>query len=117
MAVREMQRIAVLGTLDTKREEVSFIRGLIEARGHLVTVVGVGPLGSPLVFPDISNEQVAKGYGMLIRALKEDLRPALLMKEHGILALGADLKAAYYLADLVEGTARIAFIESSIKIP
>jgi len=42
---------------------------------------------------------------------------ALLMKEHGILALGADLKAAYYLADLVEGTAKFAFIEGNLKTP
>jgi len=36
------------------------------------------------------------------------------MKEHGILALGPDLKTAYYLADLVEDTAKIAFIEANI---
>jgi L-fuculose-phosphate aldolase len=41
----------------------------------------------------------------------------LLMKEHGVLALGPDLKAAYYLADLVEATAKIAFIEENIKTP
>ena len=39
---------------------------------------------------------------------------ALLMKEHGILAMGADLKMAYYIADLVEDTAKIAFIASNI---
>lgn len=38
----------------------------------------------------------------------------LLMKEHGILAMGADLKTAFYLADLTEGTAHIAFITNSI---
>ena len=42
---------------------------------------------------------------------------ALLMKEHGILALGTDIKASYYLADLVEGTATIAFIESHLMVP
>jgi L-ribulose-5-phosphate 4-epimerase len=40
---------------------------------------------------------------------------ALLMKEHGILALGSDLKTAYYLADLVEDTAKVAFIADHIK--
>jgi len=39
---------------------------------------------------------------------------ALLMKEHGILAMGPDLKASYYIADLVEDTAKIAFIASNI---
>jgi L-fuculose-phosphate aldolase len=41
---------------------------------------------------------------------------AMLMKEHGILTLGKDLKEAYYLADLVEDTAKIAFIESNIRL-
>jgi len=40
---------------------------------------------------------------------------ALLMKEHGILTLGPDLKSAYYIADLVEDTAKIAFIEGNIR--
>ncbi len=40
---------------------------------------------------------------------------ALLMKEHGILTLGTDLKTAYYLADLVEDTAKVAFIADHIK--
>ena len=40
---------------------------------------------------------------------------AILMKEHGILTLGENLKTAYYLADLVEDTAKIAFIAANIK--
>ena len=40
---------------------------------------------------------------------------ALLMKEHGILALGPDLKTAYYIADLVEDTAKIAFLTENIR--
>lgn len=39
----------------------------------------------------------------------------LLMKEHGILAMGTDLKSAFYLADLTEGTAQIAFITANIR--
>ncbi len=39
---------------------------------------------------------------------------ALLMKEHGILALAPDLKAAYYIADIVEDTAKVAFIAANI---
>lgn len=40
---------------------------------------------------------------------------AMLMKEHGILTLGTDLKMAFYLADLVEDTAKIAFIADQIR--
>jgi len=40
----------------------------------------------------------------------------ILMQEHGILALGLDLSNAFYLSDLAEHTAMIAFIEGKIKI-
>jgi L-ribulose-5-phosphate 4-epimerase len=40
---------------------------------------------------------------------------AMLMREHGILAVGPDLSTVYYLSDLVEDTAKIAFIEGNIK--
>ncbi len=40
---------------------------------------------------------------------------ALLMAEHGILALGPDIKAAYYLADLVENTAQVAFVAGHLQ--
>ena len=40
---------------------------------------------------------------------------AFLMKEHGILTVGEDLRTAYYLAELVEETAQIAFIEGNIR--
>lgn len=39
---------------------------------------------------------------------------AVLMKEHGVLTLAGDLKTAYYLTDLVEDTAKIAYIASHI---
>jgi len=43
------------------------------------------------------------------------LAKAFLMKEHGILALGPDLKTAYYISDLVEDTAKIAFLTEHIR--
>ena len=40
---------------------------------------------------------------------------AMPMKEHGVLTLGPDLKSAFYLTDLVEATAKIAYIASHIS--
>ena len=40
---------------------------------------------------------------------------ALLMAEHGILALGPDIQTACYLADLVENTAQVAFVAGNIN--
>ena len=39
----------------------------------------------------------------------------ILMKEHGILAMGRDLRHAYYIADLTEDTAKIAYVEATIS--
>ena len=41
----------------------------------------------------------------------------LLMEEHGILSMGKDLKHAYYLADLTEDTAKIAYVAATIPDP
>ncbi|MEW6719376.1 MAG: class II aldolase/adducin family protein [Thermodesulfobacteriota bacterium] len=40
---------------------------------------------------------------------------ALLMAEHGILAFGPDIATAYYIADLVESTAKVAHFEAGFK--
>jgi ribulose-5-phosphate 4-epimerase/fuculose-1-phosphate aldolase len=65
-------------------------------------------------------EKAMSGSTELYEYVKAGLRkyPAakvLLMEEHGILAIGADLKSAFYLSDLAEDTAKIAFIADQIK--
>lgn len=52
--------VAILATLDTKGAEVAYMRGLVEARGYSATLIDVGPLGPPVVNPDITNEEVAR---------------------------------------------------------
>jgi L-ribulose-5-phosphate 4-epimerase len=39
---------------------------------------------------------------------------ALLMTDHGVLALGPDIKAAFYIADLVENTAHVALLAGTM---
>lgn len=47
--------------------------------------------------------------------LKYPSARVLLMEEHGILAIAPDLKTSFYLSDLTEDTAKIAFIAGRIK--
>jgi ribulose-5-phosphate 4-epimerase/fuculose-1-phosphate aldolase len=47
--------------------------------------------------------------------LKHPAARVLLMEEHGILAIAPDLKTSYYLSDLTEDTAKIAFIAGQIR--
>ena len=78
-----MQTIVILGTLDTKRGEVSFMKGLIESRGHMATIVDVGPLGPPVPGPDISNEKVARLGGWELRDLLRTPERDQIMKVMG----------------------------------
>ena len=64
-----MRKIVILGTLDTKRDEVGFVKELIQGRGYEATIVDVGPLGPPLDDPDVSNEKIARLAGWDLRNL------------------------------------------------
>jgi len=55
--------IAIVATLDTKGEEVSYVKELIANRGHKVIVVDTGVLGPALFPPDITRDQVAEAAG------------------------------------------------------
>ncbi len=51
--------IIVIGTLDTKGQEIAFVRDLIAERGHHAVVVDSGILGEPAIEPAISRHEVA----------------------------------------------------------
>ncbi len=79
----------------------------VSARGVLkeVPCIESAPAGSPEL-----SKYVQEGLKTFPVTVK-----VILMREHGTLALGADLSNAYYLSDLAEDTAKIAFIEGNIK--
>lgn len=62
---------------------------------------------------DPGSRELADSVTAALRA--EAGMKALLMKDHGILALGADMNAAFHTADLVEHTAQVAFILKGIQ--
>jgi uncharacterized protein (UPF0261 family) len=63
--------IALVGTLDTKGEEIYFLRSLILARGHEVLVADTGILGEPYFQADISRREIAIAGGEDIDTLKQ----------------------------------------------
>jgi uncharacterized protein (UPF0261 family) len=63
--------IALVGTLDTKGEEIDFLRSLILARGHRVIITDTGILGKPHLKADISRREIARAGGADIDILKE----------------------------------------------
>jgi len=63
--------VVVVGTLDTKGEEIGFARDVIEAQGVDVHLVDVGVMGDPEIEPDTSASEVAETGGSSLEALRE----------------------------------------------
>ncbi len=61
--------IAIVGTLDTKGEEVAYVKQLIERAGCAAIVVDVGILHEPRTASDVSREAVASAGGLALAAL------------------------------------------------
>ena len=57
------KKIGIIGTLDTKGEQIKYLKGRIEGRGHEVIVIDAGVLGNVFFDPDISRQQVAQASG------------------------------------------------------
>lgn len=65
-----MATVLLLGTLDTKGEELGYVRDLVEARGHRVQTVDVGILGDPPFEPDVGSDEVARSGGASLAELR-----------------------------------------------
>ena len=63
--------IAVIGALDTKGQEFSFVKAAIEQRGHRTLIVNTGVVGEPLFEPDITAAQVAEAGGTSLADLRQ----------------------------------------------
>ncbi len=75
--------IAILATLDTKGQEVAFMKNLLEAQGHSAVMIDIGPLGPPGVAPDISNEEIARRAGWELPNLIQTGERGRIMEEMG----------------------------------
>lgn len=51
----------------------------------------------------------------VIEGFRDPNVKAILIKEHGVVAVGSDLKDTFSIASLVEDTAKVAFLSSQIK--
>jgi uncharacterized protein (UPF0261 family) len=58
--------ILVVGTVDTKSDEIAFLREHIEQAGRQPVVMDVGVLGRGAVVPHISNTEVAAAAGLTL---------------------------------------------------
>ena len=58
--------ILLIGTCDTKADEILFIRSSIEGQGATVAIMDVGVLGKPRFQPEFPNDSVAAAAGTTI---------------------------------------------------
>lgn len=89
--------IAIIATLDTRGDEVGFLKGLIENRGHSVITVDAGVMGRPLFEGDFTRESVAEAGGgsldELVRAAEKgaDRYEASKVMIEGVKKIAVDL--------------------------
>ncbi len=64
--------VCIVGTMDTKGIEFSFIKSQIESAGVSTCVINTGILGEPQLTPDISADEVAQAGGSSLQALRDE---------------------------------------------
>jgi len=64
------EKILVLGTLDTKGEEIAFLKRSIELAGCRAVVMDVGILGQPAAQADITRDDVARSAGQTMEQIR-----------------------------------------------
>jgi uncharacterized protein (UPF0261 family) len=90
-----MTTILVIGTLDTKGEEVAYVRDLITARGHRALVLDAG-VQVPAWQPDIDAARVAEAGGDTLASLRKagDRAQALEVLCRGVALVAAEVLAS-----------------------
>jgi uncharacterized protein (UPF0261 family) len=107
--VKQGLHILIVGTADTKADELLFMRRCIEAEGAGVSIMDVGVLGTPAFSPEIGKHEVAAAAGTTLEAIialgDENLAMAKMAEGarkltlaryrqgqvHGVLALGGTM--------------------------
>ena len=89
------KRVCIVGTMDTKGLEFSFIKAQIESTGTSTCVINTGILGEPQLTPDVSADEVAQAGGSSLQALRDegDRGNSVAVMAQGAAALIADKQA------------------------
>lgn len=64
--------VCIVGTMDTKGVEFSFIKSQIESAGVSTCVINTGILGEPQLTPDVSADEVAQAGGSSLQVLRDE---------------------------------------------
>ena len=88
--------VLLIGTADTKTDELLFMKRCIEDAGGRALVMDVGVLGTPTFVPDISNAEVAAATGSTLVAVAAagDENIAMTLMAAGAVSIAQRLHAA-----------------------
>jgi uncharacterized protein (UPF0261 family) len=88
--------VLVVGTVDTKSDEIAFLRDCIAQQGASALVMDVGVLGHGALVPDIANHEVAAAAGATLQQVADsgDENSAMTLMAAGASRLAAQLHAA-----------------------
>ena len=88
--------VCIVGTMDTKGLEFSFIKAQIESAGVSTCVINTGILGEPQLTPDVSADEVAQAGSSSLQALRDegDRGNSVAVMAEGAAALVAEKHAA-----------------------
>ena len=89
-------RILIVGTVDTKSDEIGFLCEQVRAAGAEPLIMDVGVLAKGHVTPDITNEEVARAAGVTLQQVIDsgDENSAMALMAQGASALSIQLHRA-----------------------
>ena len=92
----EMKTILLVGTADTKSDELAFLRERVQALGAQVLLMDVGVLSAGQVPVDLPNTEVAAAAGSTLQAVKDsgDENSAMTLMAQGASAIASRLHSA-----------------------
>lgn len=85
--------VLLVGTLDTKGQEIAFARDILRAHGLETLVIDAGSLGPPTFVPDIAREAVFDRAGTNLETIKtrDDRGEAIAAAARGVAAIASEL--------------------------
>ena len=89
----ERRCVLVIGTCDTKSDELRFVRECLERAGGAALVMDVGVLGAPTITPDVNHTEVAAAAGSTLSEIAAygDENPAMAKMAEGAARLSRRL--------------------------
>ncbi|MFW6017944.1 MAG: Tm-1-like ATP-binding domain-containing protein, partial [Halapricum sp.] len=75
--------VVIVGTLDTKGEEIGFARDVLRAQGVDVHVIDTGVMGEPEIDPDTTANEVAEAADTTLEHLRDDAERGEAMEAMG----------------------------------